>query len=37
MKNKRTYKLVLAAVLVAIEVMMALTPLGYLNIGLLSI
>ncbi len=37
MKNERTYKLVLAAVLVAIEVMMALTPLGYLNIGLLSI
>lgn len=36
MKNKRTLQLVEFAMLVAVEIVMSLTPLGFLNLGFLS-
>lgn len=37
MKNKKTYELVLLALLLAIELIFAFTPLGYLRVGIVEI
>ena len=37
MKNKKTTNMVIFSMLLAIEVVMSFTPLGFLRIGLLSV